>query len=106
MYNLAVKNHYHRESRFKRDYLKITISVLLIATLIIFFYDFSSLGGKPVRYLEVRVEKGDTLWSIAKNYNQINDDPRKIINQIKKVNGLENVILQPGQVIKIPQLNS
>ena len=44
------------------------------------------------------VQKGDTLWSIAKKYNTT-------VNDIKKENGLINSTLTIGKVLKIPTSN-
>lgn len=76
------------------------ISVVIFLLL---FINFASYGSKTLIVEKIIVKKGDTLWSIARNYNNRNDDLRKIINKIKKVNSLESVILQPGQEIKVPQ---
>lgn len=70
---------------------------------LLLFINLVSYGSKTLVMEKVIVKKGDTLWSIARNYNDRNDDLRKIVNKIKKANSLESVILQPGQEIKVPQ---
>ncbi len=43
---------------------------------------------------EYIVQKGDTLWSIAKKYNIP-------VNELKQINNLTNNLLEIGQVLKI-----
>mgnify|MGYP006278708437 CR=1 FL=1 len=53
-------------------------------------------------YEKVLVREGDTLWEIAKENNRYNQDIRKVIYEIKKVNKIDDSYLMPGDVIKIP----
>ena len=53
--------------------------------------------------ITVTVHKGDTLWSIAKEYGNDNQDVRKTIDEIKEMNHMQNSTLISGQSIKIPQ---
>lgn len=52
-------------------------------------------------YETVVVRRGDTLWDIARRVNP-GTDPRKTIYEIKKLNQLDSVNLQPGQILLIP----
>ena len=45
-----------------------------------------------------KVQKGDTLWSIAKKY--LGDGNR--YKEIQKANGLKDTDIYPGTVLKIP----
>ena len=54
------------------------------------------LGTNPTTIIKYTVKKGDTLYSIAKNYN-IN------IDVIKKENNLKSDSLSIGQILNIPQ---
>jgi hypothetical protein len=47
------------------------------------------------------VMPGETLWGIAGLYRP-GEDPRVVIEQIKQVNGLRTVTVQPGQVVHVP----
>ena len=55
-------------------------------------------AGPEVRYV---VQPGDTLWEIAESRSQ--GDPREAIWMISRRNGLEDSLLQPGQVLVIPR---
>jgi len=50
----------------------------------------------------VVVRDGDTLWQIARRYAEPGADPRRLVEQIRAVNGLETAVLRPGQVLKVP----
>lgn len=49
-------------------------------------------------YLTYTVKKGDSLYSIASNYNTS-------VDQIMKLNNLNNTLLDVGQVLKIKEIN-
>lgn len=53
-------------------------------------------------YAEMAIISGDTLWEIAKNNNPYNDDIRKIVYEIMKINNMKSAELKVGSVIKIP----
>lgn len=80
-----------------------TISIMVLILLIIVFLTISTKGSKPIVYKNITIKEGDTLWSIVREYNDKNMDPRKMISEIKKINNLKDVILRPGQVIQIPE---
>lgn len=104
MYYSAVRNTYKGKGRQKKSSFRIkmiVITVFLLLSLTIVFA-INSQGSKVIEYQQIVVEQGDTLWSIASRYNQENQDTRRIINQIKRINKLDDVILQPGQTIRVP----
>lgn len=54
------------------------------------------------RYTVVRVNAGDTLWSIASAHTG-DSDVQDTIDRITSVNHLQGATLQPGQHLQIPQ---
>jgi nucleoid-associated protein YgaU len=48
----------------------------------------------------VTVQPGDTLWSIAHQVAP-DRDPRRVVDQLRKVNALSGVALTPGQTLKL-----
>ena len=52
------------------------------------------------REIQVVVQPGDTLWSIAKSHVP-NQDPRDVIGATREKNQLLSATLSPGQVLKI-----
>lgn len=54
------------------------------------------------KYIEVKIERGDTLWDIARNNMPEEYDVRKMVFEIKKFNNIEDPYIYPGDSIKIP----
>ena len=73
------------------------------------FIHSTSLSYEEIKYSEVYVSSGDTLWSIAKSEQENNNyykgkDIREIIFDIKKINNLSSSELVVNQKILIPSL--
>lgn len=71
--------------------------VLLLATAV-----HAITAGDPVPTVEYRVHAGDTLWSIAAEITDPEDDIRSTISAISAASELEGSLLQIGQRIRIP----
>lgn len=83
--------------------------IIIIFTLLIVICIFSnnSYSNVKVSYKTIFTSKGDTLWSIAENeisnnnyYS--NEDIRKVVFEIKKINNLDTNIISEGTELKIP----
>jgi hypothetical protein len=59
----------------------------------------SSTGDAPPMPTVVTVEAGDTLWSLAGRLAPTSD-PREVVSNLRRINGLDSVTLQPGQVLR------
>ena len=64
---------------------------------------FNASSKDITKYTTVKVESGDTLWNLAKQYGSTNKDIREVIYEICKINNVSAESLQPGQFITIPQ---
>ncbi len=53
-------------------------------------------------YMEVTVVGGDSLWKIAAKYNDDRMETAEFISELKKVNNMNEDILQAGDVIMVP----
>jgi nucleoid-associated protein YgaU len=49
----------------------------------------------------VVVQPGDTLWSIAADVAGTGD-VREVVDRIQELNGLQDAVLMPGQVLELP----
>lgn len=49
------------------------------------------------------VVAGDTLWSIAGSVAHPGEDRRDVVDELVRLNGLEGVSLQVGQVVLVPE---
>ena len=55
-----------------------------------------------LKYEEVYIDMGDTLWDIALKYKSEKLDVRDMVAEIKDFNNLEDLIIKPGDIIKVP----
>jgi nucleoid-associated protein YgaU len=53
--------------------------------------------------LLLRVEYGDSLWTIAREYGDPKRDVREVVAAIRRANGVDPGRLQPGATIAIPR---
>lgn len=93
------------KKKFKRF---IIVSILLLT---IFIYGLMALITKnSVRSMEIKnddyiiVSAGDTLWQIAQKASRESKDPRRLVYDIKKANGLRSSNIYPGQVLLVPHV--
>lgn len=101
-----------RRKRLRRKQIKrnrrisLCMSILSVSfLLVVFFCNFRVVAEKPAPYkyyTEVRVDRGDTLWSIAERYMTEEYASRKsYVKEIQKINNL-GCELQYGQKILVP----
>jgi hypothetical protein len=57
-------------------------------------------GTTPVSYT---VQYGDTLWEVTTGHYPSSEDPRAVIEAIRKENGLEGYGLKPGMRLELPR---
>jgi hypothetical protein len=50
----------------------------------------------------VYVRDGDTLWGLVDEYYNYAGDIRRAIHEVEQINGIDNAIIQQGEVIYIP----
>lgn len=58
-------------------------------------------GSSPVAFETVVVGAGDSLWGIAEQIAP-SEDPRDVILEIMRLNGLSDAVVQPGQRLSLP----
>lgn len=78
----------------------ITIGLVLVMT-------NKTFSHQEIKYKNVAVLSGDTLWDIAREEKDTNsyydkNDIRDIIEDIKKINNLDSSNLKVNQVLAIP----
>ena len=72
------------------------IAMICMTVLLMFSVQNVSLGSTTEEYVSVYVCKGDTLWSIAKDYYD-ETDIRNRVSEIKEINNLSNSSIREGQ---------
>lgn len=72
------------------------LAMICLTVLLMFSVQSVSLGSTTEEYVSVYVCKGDTLWSIAKDYYD-ETDIRNRVSEIKEINNLKNSSIIEGQ---------
>lgn len=90
----------------KKFIRSITIAVIIIIGLSLLISNTTYSHGEK-QYKTIYVSNGDTLWSIAKSNQESNDyykgkDIRYIVNDIAKINNIENSNIKINQELLIP----
>lgn len=75
-----------------------TIAILLLIGL---FNISIAKSNKEAETIDYTIARGQTLWSIAREYTPDNKDIRETIHEIKKLNNMTDSNIYAGQTIKI-----
>jgi len=89
----------------KHFVMRNSFSFALIALILLFaiiFVNKLSIGNSENNYIEVTVKQGDTLWHLAEEYNYGRMDTSSFIDQLKKINELNESNIKAGEVLLIP----
>lgn len=100
------KRNYKRIRRSSNTIKKgfLSIAALLLISLCINFIPTTVKAEtcEPTSYESVLINNGDTLWSIAKEYNTSDISTNDYIDEIKTINGLTGDSINGGNYILIP----
>jgi hypothetical protein len=90
----------------KKKMLVVTVILVSgIITLFTGFQEFSCIKKQQtmeIQYVVYTVEKDDTLWDIACEFDNINSDIRDVVYSIRKTNDLKTSTIHPEQRLLIP----
>lgn len=75
-----------------------TIAILLLMGL---FNISIAKSNKEAETIDYTIVRGQTLWSIAREYTPDNKDIRETIHEIRELNNLTDATIYEGQTIKI-----
>jgi LysM repeat protein len=78
------------------------IGVICFLIVVLVAWGDGAAGDGPIPTVEVRVEPGDTLWSLARRHADDSIDVRELIGDIRRINHLDDTVIRPGQTLKIP----
>lgn len=81
---------------------------LILFTSVVLFLLLAGFSGLAqssdnAQQLEVVVEPGDTLWQLANEHYDDSRDIRVVVAEIKAYNELDDVTIQPGEKLLLPQ---
>ena len=101
MKTTKTRKKYKIVSKFRFTmFLTVIFAVGLFVGGVTGMYDASSMS-EPL-YTEVCVQSGDTLWDLAGSYGPQDEDVRKVVHAICKVNNISANNIHPGQTLQIP----
>jgi hypothetical protein len=78
--------------------------IVFVCVLFLVFFTMNTVFAEDEEYqvLSVTVEGGDTLWEIASVYHQqVDMSIQDYIYKLRTLNGLDSVIIHPGQTIQV-----
>lgn len=99
-----MKNNKRRKNVIKRKG-RISLIMIVICLVIISFVSQVSFAEEQIEVNEITVNECDTLWNIASDICEENDNLniQNVIIEIKKINGLNTSDIYIGQQLFIPQ---
>lgn len=83
------------------------LAIFIIAFIILMFTAITKWcvktvwGKENIQTEEYVVCAGQTLWDIAEENKKLGTDTREYVYELRKLNGIDDCIIYPGQVIKI-----
>ena len=93
----------------KKKFIRSTSITIGLIIFIIMILSNISFSHTDIKYIEIAISSGDTLWDIARyertnNEYFKNDDIRDIVDEIKYLNNLSSSNLNIGDKLSIPTI--
>ncbi|MCI8519549.1 MAG: LysM peptidoglycan-binding domain-containing protein [Clostridia bacterium] len=90
----------------KKKFVRAILLILTITIGILFLISTNTFSHQEIKYKNIAVIEGDTLWDIAKSESKNNSyykgqDIRDIVENIKEINNLKTSNLKLGQTLEI-----
>ena len=83
----------------------VVLMILFTVTISSTIMGFNNAGGMTEReYIEITVERGDTLWQLAREHMPNNTDIRRAVHTLSTLNNIAAHELQAGQTLIVPAL--
>ena len=102
MTNIKTRKRYRIKNRVRFASF-IVISLLLVCTIFNTVLGFNdALALSEQQYIEIEVDSGDTLWTIADEYMPDDMDIREAVYMICEANDVDANTLYAGQTLNIP----
>ena len=81
----------------------VVLVIVLFTTAVNFALGFNVADSSTIpEYIQIEVEPGETLWSIAGSYMSENSDIRECVYQLCRINNITAADLQAGMTIQVP----
>lgn len=83
----------------------VLLAALLVTSILSFTGSLTAEASTQEKTGIYIVQKGDTLWHIAKDYQKLNEDIREVVFHITLLNKLETSDIHPGQSLIVPEVS-
>ena len=97
-----MKTTYRIKNKF-RFTVFVAVMVVIFSLLLGIIVPVKAHAGSSIRYTEVKVCGGDTLWALAEQYGDPDKDIRETIYDICRINDITAETLRAGDTIIIPR---
>ena len=93
--------------RYRVNYKRVCTNIIVLAVIFMVFNAFTNItfGSRNIETKTIRVERNDTLWSIASDICKASTEELNIQNviiQIKHINNLTESTIYCGQELNVP----
>lgn len=85
-----------------RRILPFLMILIIVLALALFSIVRLANSSEPIKTIQVIVNPGDTLWSIARSNYDPSGDMRRYVYQIRRLNNLGTALIYPGQILNLP----
>lgn len=104
MYTSYSVRRQHKHSAVRRTLSILILSLFLLLMILLLRQTFAACAAeaKPERYTSIRIEQGDSLWSIAKENTSDAASIDHFIGEVRRINNLKGDTLIESQYLIIP----
>ena len=96
-----MKKTYRIKNKF-RFTVFVSMMVIMVSLLLGVIVPVDAHAGN-IRFIEIKVSGGDTLWALASQYGDPDKDIRENIYDICRINNISAETLREGDLILIPK---
>ncbi len=94
--------NYRISNRF-RFTIFVVLTIILLTTAINFVLGFNTAASSTIQEdMDLEINSGDTLWSIAESYMPNDIDVRQAVYQLCSINDISADQLVAGMIIQVP----
>lgn len=83
---------------------RVVAALLAVVAAVALYAGTRAEAGQP--HGSYTVAPGDTLWSVAIKHYPPSEDPRVAVEAVRKVNGIEDYRIRPGERLEIPHVET
>ena len=93
--------------RYRVNYKRVCTNIIVLALIFMLFNAFTNVtfGSRNIQTKTIRVDRNDTLWSIASDICDSSNEElnvQNVIIKIKKINNLTDSTIYYGQELNVP----